>query len=368
MIIGVPKEIKDHENRVAITPAGVDMLVSRGHRVLVQSGAGLGSAQSDERYAKYGAEMVDCDTVFEKAEIIAKVKEPMPEEIARFKPDQIVYTFFHFAASRELTKGMMDTGATCVAYETVQTADGALPLLAPMSEVAGRVAVSAAVKYLEEPMGGKGKLLSGIPGVRPGYVVIIGGGIAGTSAARLAAGLGASVYVLDTSMQRLRELEGILPPNVRTVASNRITISELVAAADVVIGSVLIPGARAPKLVSREMVREMEDGGVIIDIAVDQGGCVETMRPTSHSDPVFVSEGVVHYGVTNMPGAVSHTSTYGLTNATMPYLIMLAEKGWKQASRDNPALRHGVNIVDGKITHPAVAEAYGVDCAPIPGV
>lgn len=361
MIIGVPKEVKEQEYRVAVTPAGVDMLRTRGHRVLVETGAGEGSGIADDDYIAVGAELGEAAMVYRQADLIVKVKEPQPREYASLRPGQIVFTYFHLAASRDLTEAMMKSGATCIAYETVQTDDGSLPLLAPMSDVAGRVAMSAALRYLERPMGGKGKLISGIPGVRPGKVLVLGGGIAGTSAARIAAALGAEVYLLDVDLKRLRFLFDICPPNLHPLASNPHTIRELIRTADVVIGAVLLPGRRTPILVTEDMLETMEPGSVIIDIAVDQGGCVETARPTTHSHPTYVHKGVVHYCVSNMPGAVAHTSTYGLTNATLPYLLELADKGWPRAGEENPALGRGLNVSEGEIRHPAIAETFGHD-------
>ncbi len=365
-VIGIPTEIKDHEYRVAIARAGVEALVRMGKRVLVQKGAGEGSGIKDEDYARSGAQIVSREEVFSQSDLIVKVKEPQPAEYGLLSEGQVVFTYFHFSADRKLTEAMAERRVTCIAYETVQTDDGSLPLLAPMSDVAGRVAVSAAIKYLERPMGGKGKLISGIPGVRPGTVMVLGGGIAGTSAARIAAGLGAEVFVLDTNLQRLRFLFDICPPNIHPLASNPYTIREILPSADAVIGTVLVPGGRTPILISEAMLREMEPGSVIIDVSVDQGGCVETARPTTHSQPTFIHEGIVHYCVTNMPGAVAHTSTYGLTNATLPYLCELAEKGWERAVRENPALRRGLNIGDGRIFHPAVAKTFGWQAEPPP--
>lgn len=365
MIIGVPREIKEQEYRVAVTPAGVDMLKSRGHRILVETGAGEGSGIADAEFERAGAEMTDQATLYREAELIVKVKEPQPSEYELLRPGQVVFAFFHFAASRELTEAMMKAGVTCIAYETVQTDDGSLPLLAPMSDVAGRVAISAAIKYLERPMGGKGKLISGIPGVRPGKVLILGGGIAGTSAARIAAGLGAEVYLLDIDLQRLRFLFDICPPNIHPLVSNPHTIHEIIQTADVVIGAVLVPGGRTPILVTEAMLETMEPGSVIVDIAVDQGGCVESARPTTHSQPTFIYKGIVHYCVANMPGAVSHTSTHGLTNATLPYLLQLADKGCDRAIGENPALARGLNVSEGKIRYEAVAEAFGDTAEPL---
>lgn len=367
MIVGVPKEIKDHEYRVSATPAGVEMLVQNEHEVLIERGAGQGSGISDEAFANAGGRIVDRGEVFQRAGLIVKVKEPQPEEYDLFNGDQILFTYFHFAANRKLTEAMVGVGLTCIAYETVQTDDGSLPLLAPMSDVAGRVAMSAGIKYLERPSGGKGKLIAGIPGVRPGTVLVLGGGIAGTSAARIAAGLGADVFVLDTNLQRLRFLFDICPPNVHPLASNSYTIRDILPSADVVIGTVLIPGARTPVLISEAMLDLMEPGSVIVDVAVDQGGCVESARPTTHSDPTYIHKGMVHYCVTNMPGAVAHTSTFGLTNATTPYLIEIADKGWKRAVQENSALGRGLNLSDGKIYCQGVADAFGLAPEPMIG-
>jgi len=367
MIIGVPKEIKDQEYRVSAVPAGVEMLVRNEHEVLIERGAGLGTGISDDDYTKAGGKVVERAEVFERAGLIVKVKEPQPEEYGLLNSEQILFTYFHFAANRPLTEAMVELGLTCIAYETVQTEDGSLPLLAPMSDVAGRVAMTAGIKYLERPSGGKGKLIMGIPGVRPGKVLVLGGGIAGTSASRIAAGLGADVYVLDTNLQRLRFLFDISPPNVHPLASNPYTIRDILPSADIVIGTVLIPGARTPTLISDAMLDLMEPGSVIVDVAVDQGGCVESARPTTHSDPTYIHRGMVHYCVANMPGAVAHTSTYGLTNATTPYLVEIADKGWRQAVRDNPALMRGLNIDEGKIYCPGVADAFGLAPEPMIG-
>lgn len=364
-IIGVPKEVKDHEYRVALTAAGADMLVREGHRVLVETGAGLGSGIQDVDYQLVGAEIASRDRVFADAEIIAKVKEPQPEEYGYFQPGQVLFTYLHLAASRDLTEALMKTGVRAIGMETVQTDDGALPLLAPMSDVAGRVAMSAAQKYLERPMGGKGKLLSGIPGVRSGTVLILGAGIVGSAAARIAAGLGAEVFVLDSNLARLRVIFETFPPNVHPLASNPHTIRQILPSADVVVGAALKPGGRTPILVSEQSLKLMEPGSVIIDVAVDQGGCVETARPTTHSHPTYTYHEIVHYCVSNMPGAVAHTSTYGLTNATLPYLLELADKGWSRAIKDNSALRRGVNLIDGRVAHPAVAETFGLGPEPL---
>lgn len=363
-IIGVPKEVKDHEYRVAVTAAGADMLAREGHRVLIQLGAGEGSGIRDEEYMRAGAEIVTREKVFAEADIIAKVKEPQPSEFDLMNEGQTLFTYLHLAASRDLTEALLRRRVNAIGLETVQADDGGLPLLAPMSEVAGRVAVSAAAKYLERPMGGKGKLLSGVPGVRSGVVVILGAGIVGSAAARLAAGLGAEVFILDTNLARLKAIFDTYPPNVHPLASSPYAIRQILPMADAVIGAVLIPGGRTPTLVTEKMLKLMEPGSVIIDVAVDQGGCVETARPTTHSNPVYLHEGILHYCVTNMPGAVAHTSTHALTNATLPYLMELADKGWRGAIRDNAALRRGVNVSAGEINHPAVAETFGMQAEP----
>jgi alanine dehydrogenase len=359
MIIGIPTEIKADESRVAITPVGVEVLVQAGHRVLIQSGAGEGSGIRDEDYAKHGADIVaDAAAVWSQAAMVVKVKEPQPAEIRALRPGQIVFTYFHLAASRELTRTLMLSRATCVAYETVEDAQGRLPLLEPMSEIAGKMAVQEAVKYLEKPMGGRGILLGGIPGVAPGHVMILGGGTVGSMAARTAAGLGASVVLLDVDLYRLRYLDEVMPPNVTLLHSNPHTIREQLAVADAAIGAVLVKGARAPRLVRREDLCLMKPGAVIVDVSVDQGGCFETIRPTTHHEPTYVVDGIVHYGVTNMPGAVSRTSTFALTNATLPYVAALAVDGLDAAIARDPGLAQGVNIRDGKLLNRAVAEAF----------
>jgi alanine dehydrogenase len=366
MIIGVPKEIKRMENRVALLPAGVSILKSHGHTVLVEKGAGLGSGFSDELYRDAGAEIVDDPKeIYAKADMIVKVKEPIGYEYDLLRKDQIVFTYFHFAASRELTEAVIKSGCIAIAYETVQKDDGSLPLLEPMSEIAGRMAPQEGAKYLEKSMGGRGVLLGGVPGVEPADVAIIGGGVVGTNAAKIAAGLGARVTILDVNLQRLRYLDDIMPKNVVTMASNEYNILKAVKRADVLIGAVLIPGAKAPKLVTKEMVAQMKEGAVIIDVSVDQGGCIETIRPTTHDDPVYIEYGVVHYGVANMPGAVPKTSTIALTNATLPYIIELADKGFEVAIKENKELRRGVNIIEGKVTHKGVADAFGLEYTPI---
>jgi alanine dehydrogenase len=360
MVVGVPKEIKANENRVAITPGGVEMFVQRGHTVLIESSAGVGSGFSDEQYARAGAEIVStAQEVFANAEMILKVKEPIAPEYELIRPGQVLFTYFHAAASRELTEAMLRCRSIGIAYETVQKADGSLPLLIPMSEVAGRMAPQNGAKYLERTMGGRGVLLGGVPGTQPGTVVILGGGVVGTNAAKIAAGFGARVIILDNNLYRLRYLDDVMPKNVTTMMSTPENIRTVIREADIVIGAVLIPGAKAPYLVTRDMLPTMKTGAVIVDVSVDQGGCIETTRPTTHENPTYVVEGVVHYGVANMPGAVPFTSTIALTNATIPYALELADKGWQRAVRENRELWHGLNFIDGHITYRAVAEAFG---------
>jgi alanine dehydrogenase len=361
MIVGVPTEIKNNEYRVAVVPAGVEALVEAGHEVVVERGAGLGTSIEDAEYEAAGATIVpDAAAIFSRADLVCKVKEPMEAEYALLRPGQIVFTYFHFAASEQLTKAMVESGAVCVAYETIQLPDGTLPLLTPMSEVAGRMAIQEGAKFLERPMEGRGILLAGVPGVPPANVVILGGGVVGANAAKIAAGFGANVYILDINMERLRYLDDVMPPNVTTVFSNRINIASLLPGADLVIGGVLRKGAKAPVLVNREMLKVMKKGSVIVDVAVDQGGCFETTRATTHSEPTYMVEGVVHYCVANMPGAVAGTSTYALTNETLPYLRRLANKGWRQAARESAALRMGVNIAEGKTYLADIAEQFGL--------
>ncbi len=364
MVIGVPREIKADENRVALLPVGAEALVQSGHRVLVETGAGGASGALDEDYVAAGAEVVKKpEKIYGPADMVVKVKEPLEEEYGLLRPGQVLFCYFHFAASRELTLAVQKSGIVAVAYETVQLDNGALPLLIPMSEVAGRMAIQEGAKYLESPQGGRGILLAGVPGVAPADVVILGGGIVGANAARISAGLGANVFVLDINLQRLRYLEDVMPPNVTTLMSNTYNLNKLVTSADLVIGAVLIPGAKAPNLVTRQMISEMKEGAVIVDVSVDQGGCVETCRPTTHTDPTFVVDGVSHYCVANIPGAVPRTSTFALTNATLSYILELANKGWKKAAQTCPELAAGINIVDGKVTHAGVAEAWGTPLA-----
>ena len=366
MRIGIPKEIKNNENRVGMTPAGVAEMVKHGHEVLVQHTAGEGSGFSDEDYVKAGAKILqNMEFVYAEADMIVKVKEPIEPEYPLVRQGQLVFTYFHFACERELTDAMLRSGAVCLAYETVQLPDRSLPLLAPMSEVAGRMATLNGAYYLQKTKGGKGKLVSGVPGVRPARVLVLGGGIVGEAAARMAAGLGAQVMITDISLPRLRQLENELPPNVRTLYSSEHNIRRELPTVDIVIGSVLVPGAKTPHLITRDMLRLMEPGTVLVDVAIDQGGCFETSHPTTHSEPVYEVEGIVHYCVANIPGAVPNTSTIALTNATLRYALALADKGWQQACRDDEALRLGLNIVDGKIVFKAVADAFGLPYEPI---
>ncbi len=357
MIIGVPKEIKNNENRVGLTPGGVVALVARGHKLLVETKAGQGIGASDEVYAKAGATIIDsAKEVWEKADMVIKVKEPIQPEYALMKPNLILYTYLHLAAEPELTKQLMERKVKAVAYETIQLDDGTLPLLTPMSEVAGRMATQVGARYLQKSEGGKGILLAGVPGVRRGKVTIIGGGVSGTSAAVIAIGMGAQVTILDINMQRLTYLDDIFKNSINTLYSNPLNIEKAVKEADLVVGTVLIAGAKAPKLVTRDMVKQMEPNSVIVDVSIDQGGCIETIRPTSHSDPIFREEGVIHYGVTNMPGAVAQTSTYALTNRTLKYAQLLADNGFEKAIGMDKALYKGVNVLNGKVAYKQVAD------------
>lgn len=361
MIIGVPKEIKNNENRVAMTPAGVAELKHNGHTVYVQHTAGEGSGFSDDEYIAAGAQILPTiEAVYDIAEMIVKVKEPIEPEYKLIKKDQVVFTYFHFASDRELTDAMIASRAVCIAYETVCLADRSLPLLVPMSEVAGRMSIQEGARFLEKPQGGKGILLGGVPGVPPAKVLILGAGVVGRNAALMAAGLGADVTITDISLPTLRHVAETMP-RVKTLYSSRHNIESQLSDVDLVVGSVLIPGAKAPKLVTRDMLKLMRPGTVMVDVAIDQGGCFETSRPTTHSEPTYVVDGVVHYAVANIPGAVPRTSTLALTNATLPYAIRLANKGWRQACREDAALAQGVNMVDGKVTFPAVAEAWGLE-------
>ncbi len=360
MIVGVAREIKQFENRVAVVRGGVNALVGDGHEVLVEKGAGAGVGISDAAYAEEGARVVDRAELFAKANLIMKVKEPLPEEYALITERHTVFTYFHFAASRELTDAMMASGAICMAYETIER-NGTLPLLTPMSEVAGKMAAQEGAKYLEKPQGGLGILLGGVAGVEPATVVILGGGIVGVSAARVAAGMGARVVILDINVDRLRYLEDVMPKNVMLLVSDPVSIRRWAAEADLLIGAVYLTGKRAPTLVSRELVGKMKKGAVIVDVAIDQGGCIETCRPTTHGDPTYEVDGVLHYCVANMPGAVPKTSTYALTNVTLPYARVLARNGAKAAMEKDPSLLGAANVVRGKITHSGVAESFGLD-------
>jgi alanine dehydrogenase len=359
MIIGVPKEIKNNENRVGLTPAGVSALAKAGHKVFVQSTAGNGSGFSDEEYKKAGATMLKTiDEVYKKAEMIIKVKEPIKQEYGLIKEGQLLFTYFHFASYEPLTKAMIKSKAICLSYETVEKKDRSLPLLVPMSEVAGRMSIQEGAKYLEKPMGGRGILLGGVPGVRPAKVLVLGGGVVGTQAAKMAAGMGADVTIMDVSLPRLRQLDDILPKNVKTVYSNDYNVREAVKDSDLIIGAVLIPGAKAPSLITRDMLKTMRPGTVMVDVAIDQGGCFETSKATTHQDPIYVVDNVIHYCVANMPGAVPYTSTLALTNATLPYALQLANKGWKKACLENDELLPGLNVVHGKVVYKGVADAF----------
>lgn len=369
MIIGVPKEIKPSENRVALTPAGTMEFVRRGHKVYVQSTAGVGSGFSDEEYVEAGAAILPTiEDVYGIAEMIVKVKEPIESEYGLIKPNQLLFTYFHFASYEPLTKAMIKSNAVCLAYETVESSDRSLPLLVPMSEVAGRMAIQQGAKYLEKPQQGRGVLLGGVPGVPPAKVLVLGGGVVGTQAAKMAAGLGAMVTILDVSLKRLRYLSDVMPANVITMYSNEFTIRRLIKNHDLIVGAVLIPGAKAPNLITKEMLKDMRPGTVIVDVAVDQGGCIETCRPTTHDNPTYIIDEVVHYCVANMPGAVPYTSTIALTNATLPYALQLAEKGWKAACQDNQELKLGLNIVNGKVVYQGVADAFGLDYVPVESI
>ena len=366
MIIGVPKEIKNNENRVALTPAGAKELIKRGHQVYVQQTAGLGSGFSDEDYKAAGASLLPTiEATYQIAEMIMKVKEPIESEYSLIKPNQLLFTYFHFASYEPLTKAMVASKAICLAYETVEKSDRSLPLLVPMSEVAGRMAIQKGANYLEKPLGGRGILLGGVPGVLPAKVVILGGGIVGTQAAWMAAGLGADVIIMDVSLPRMRYLADVMPANVKTMMSNEYNIREQIKQADLIIGAVLIPGAKAPHLITKDMLKDMKKGTVLVDVAVDQGGCIETCKPTTHENPTYIIDDVVHYCVANMPGAVPYTSTLALTNATLPYAIQLADKGWKKAAQENADLVPGLNVIQGDIVYKAVAEAFSLPYTPV---
>lgn len=366
MIVGILKEIKALENRVSMTPSGVEMMKMKRHAVLVEKGAGLGSGFSDEAYAEAGAEIVpDAKQIYARAEMVMHVKEPLSSEYALIRPGQIVFTYLHLAASEELTRALIASRSVCIAYETIQKPDGSLPLLTPMSEVAGRMAIQEGAKYLEMAQGGQGVLLGGVPGVEPATVMVIGGGVVGTNAAKMACGLGAKVFLLDSNLDRLRYLSDVMPKNCFLLMSKPSTIRRMIKEADVVIGAVLIPGAKAPKLVTRDMLKTMKPGSVLVDVAIDQGGCFETSKPTTHDKPTYVVDGVIHYCVANMPGGVAKTSTLALTNATLPYALSIADKGWKRAMQEHPDIRLGANIVDGHVTFAGVAEAFGMSITPI---
>jgi alanine dehydrogenase len=359
MIIGVPKEIKNNENRVALTPAGAAELSKRGHLVNMQTKAGEGSGFSDEEYKNAGAKILStAQEVFSIAEMIMKVKEPIEQEYSLIRKDQLVFTYFHFASYEPLLHAMVKTESVCLAYETVERLDGSLPLLIPMSEVAGRMSIQEGAKYLEKPLKGRGILLGGVPGVMPAKVLILGGGVVGTNAAKMAAGMGADVIITDVNINRLRYLDDVMPKNVHTMVSNEYVLRELVKTHDLIIGGVLVPGAKAPKLITRDMLKTMRPGTVLVDVAVDQGGCIETCRPTTHEDPTYIIDDVVHYCVANMPGAVPYTSTLALTNATLPYAIKLATQGWKKACAENLDLKKGLNVINGKVVYKAVADAF----------
>lgn len=366
MIVGILKEIKSEENRVAMTPAGVEIMKKNGHTVLVEKNAGVGSGFGDEAYAAAGAQIVKtAKEVYDRSDMVMHVKEPMPSEYTLIREDQIVFTYFHLAADEELTRAMIKGKSIDIAYETIQKGDGSLPLLIPMSEVAGRMAIQQAAKYLEMEYGGEGILLGGVPGVEPATVLVIGAGTVGTHAAKMACGLGAKVYVVDSYLPRLRYLNDVMPQNCFVLMSSPETIRRLIREADAVIGSVLIPGAKTPKLVTRDMLKTMKRGSVMVDVAIDQGGCFETSKATTHKDPIYTIDGVIHYCVGNMPGAVAKTSTMALTNATLPYAVEIANKGWKKAMKENPEIEKGANVIKGAITFKGVAEAFGLEFTPI---
>ncbi len=365
MIVGIPKETKTHEYRVSMTPVGVDELVRRKHRVLVEVDAGSGSGITNDEYAAVGGEIVDsARDIFTKSDMIVKVKEPLPDERKMMRDGQVMFTYFHFAADRPLTEEVLKSGSIAIAYETITDSNGRLPLLTPMSEVAGKMSIQEGAKYLERPMMGRGILLGGVPGVEPAEVLIIGGGIVGTNAAKVAAGLGAKVTIMDVNIDRLRYLDDVMPANVHTIFSERLTLRKLLSTADLVIGAVLIPGARCPVLLTREMLSIMQPGAVIVDVGVDQGGCCETIRPTTHDAPTYIVDHIVHYGVANMPGAVGRTSTYSLTNATLPYALKLADLGYVAACKANRGLAEGINMERGRVTNQAVADTFDLEFTP----
>jgi alanine dehydrogenase len=366
MIVGILKEIKAEENRVSMTPAGVEVMKQHGHTLLVEKHAGAGSGFDNESYVSAGAEIIDMPKeIYDQAHMVMHVKEPLPSEYELIREDQIIFTYLHLAASEELTRALIKSRSVNIAYETIQKEDGSLPLLTPMSEVAGRMSIQEGAKYLEMAQGGEGILLSGVPGVASATVIVIGAGIVGTNAAKMACGLGAKVYLLDINLDRLRYLSDVMPSNCFLLMFSPATIRKLIKEADLVVGAVLIPGAKAPKLVTRKMLKTMKKGSVLVDVAIDQGGCFETSKPTTHSDPIYIVEGVVHYCVANMPGAVAKTSTLALTNATLPYAIEIANKGWGKAFKENPEIKRGANVVKGKVTYRGVAEAFGLEYVPI---
>jgi alanine dehydrogenase len=366
MIVGILKEIKAEENRVCMTPAGVEVMKQNGHTLLVEQTAGIGSGFADDTYVRAGAEIVNTpQEIYKRADMVMHVKEPLPPEYPLIRKEQIVFTYLHLAAAEKLTRALIQSGAVGIAYETIQKNDGSLPLLTPMSEVAGRMAIQQGAKYLEMAQGGEGVLLSGVPGVDPGTVVIIGGGVVGINAAKMACGLGAKVYILDMSLERLRYLSDVMPRNCFPLMASPATTRRLIKEADLVVGAVLITGARAPKLISREMLKTMKKGAVLVDVAIDQGGCFETSKPTTHGNPTYVVEEIVHYCVANIPGAVAKTSTLALTNATLPYAVEIANKGWKKAMQENPEIRAGANVVFGNVTYRGVAEAFDMQYTPI---
>ncbi len=366
MIVGVLKEIKAEENRVCMTPAGVEIMRQNGHTVLVEKNAGRGSGFHNKAYTDAGAEIIDTPKeIFKRAKMVMHVKEPLPAEYNLIRKDQIIFTYLHLAAAEELTRVLLKSGSISIAYETIQKADGSLPLLTPMSEVAGRMAIQQGAKYLEMAQGGHGILLGGVPGVDPGTVVIIGGGVVGINAAKMACGLGAKVYLLDMNLERLRYLSDVMPSNCFLLMSKPTTVRRLIREADVVVGAVLIPGAKAPKLLTRKMLKTMKKGAVLVDVAIDQGGCFETSKATTHGKPIYTVEGVVHYCVANMPGAVPKTSTLALTNATLPYAVEIANKGWRKAMKQNPEIKLGANVVKGKVTYKGVADAFGLRYTPV---
>ncbi|MBC8105885.1 MAG: alanine dehydrogenase [Anaerolineae bacterium] len=368
MRVGIPREVKSDEYRVSMMPVGVELLVKAGHEVFIEHDAGVGSGFTDDMYEKVGGKIVGtAKEVFDKAEMIQKVKELQSQEVSLCRPGQIIFTYFHFAADRELLQACMEAEITAIAYETIKDKKGTLPLLTPMSEIAGKLSIQEGAKFLEKPMMGRGILLGGVPGVAPAHVVVLGGGVVGTNAAKVAAGLGANVIIMDVSLDRLRYLDDVMPANVHTIFSDPQTIRDQVRQADLVVGAVLIPGAKAPRLVSKKDLPEMKSGAVIVDVAIDQGGCVETARPTTHQQPTYIVDSVVHYCVTNMPGAVGRTSTVALCNATLPYSLKIANKGYEKAAAEDPGFGEGINLVGGRVTNQAVAESFQMKCSPIRG-